>query len=100
VNPEPDSKAELSRSAFVAKVRERRDLRERHERDDGRSFWPSVGAMGTVGWSIALPLSAGALFGRWLDGRLQSGHVFMFFFMLVGLGMGCTIVWRMISERL
>jgi ATP synthase protein I len=76
--------------------------RERHEtflREGMKSFWSSVGTMGTVGWSIALPMAAGALFGRWLDGRLDSGYVFMFFFMFVGLGMGCFVVWRMIVEK-
>ncbi len=80
-------------------VARRRDLHEQHEREGNRSFWQSVGMMGTVGWTIALPTAAGALSGRWLDGRLESGHVFMFFFMLVGLGMGCVVVGRMIAEK-
>ena len=81
-------------------MRRRRQLKERHERDGGRSFWSSVGTMGTVGWSVALPTAAGALFGRWLDARLDSGYVFMIFFLLAGVGAGCFTVWRMISERL
>ena len=36
----------------------------------------------------------------WLDGRLDSGHVFLLFFMLAGLIAGCVIAWRMISEKL
>ena len=56
--------------------------------------------MGTVGWSVITPMAAGALFGRWLDGRLASGHVFLIFFLLAGLAVGCTIAWRNISEKL
>jgi len=88
-----------SKETFVRSVGRRRKLHEQHLRDGGRSFWQSVGAMGTVGWSSALPLAAGVLFGRWLDARLQSGHVFMVFFMFVGLGLGCGVVWRMIAEK-
>ena len=87
------------RQAFLSRVGRRRELHEEHEREGGRSFWASVGTMGTVGWSIALPMAAGALFGRWVDGRLDAGYVFMFFFMFAGLGMGCVIVWRMIAEK-
>ena len=93
MSPGPKSKA------LVDSVTKRRELHEQYERDGNRSFWQSVGTMGTVGWSIALPMAGGTLFGRWLDGRLESGQVFMFFFMLVGLGMGCTVVWQMISEK-
>jgi len=88
-----------SRKSFVENVGRRRELHEQHVREGGRSFWQSVGTMGTVGWSIAVPLAGGLLFGRWLDGRLDSGYVFMLFFMLLGLGLGCVVVWRMIAER-
>jgi len=83
---------------FVSEVERRRERREEGKRD--RSFWSSVGAMGMVGWSVSLPMVAGLLLGRWLDARLDSGHVFMLFFMFVGLGAGCLIAWRMVSEKL
>ena len=87
------------KQAFVRSVAKRRELHEKHERDGDRSFWQSVGTMGTVGWSVAIPMTVGTLFGRWLDSRLDSAHVFMFFFMLIGLGAGCTVVVRMIMEK-
>ena len=76
------------------------ELQEKEKREGDSSFWGSVGMMGTVGWSVALPLAGGVLFGRWLDGRLDSGHVYMVFFMLVGLGLGIVVAWRMIREKL
>ncbi len=64
------------------------------------SFWHSVGSMGMVGWSVALPTALGALLGRWIDGRLgDSGSVFMVFCMLLGLGFGCFTAWRAIMEK-
>jgi len=86
------------KEVFVSEVQRRRERREENARDS--SFWTSVGMMGTVGWSVSLPTALGALFGRWLDGRLDSAHVFMVFFMLVGLAIGSLVAWRLISERM
>ena len=49
---------------------------------------------------MSVPMVLGLLFGRWLDGRLDSGHVFLLFFMLVGLTLGCILAWRMISRKI
>jgi ATP synthase protein I len=87
-------------TAFASAVKHRRDLRRRHEREGNSSFWNSVGMMGTIGWSVSLPTALGLLLGRWLDGRLDSGSVFLVFFMLVGLGVGCFTAWRLIAEKL
>ena len=86
------------KKVFLSAVQRRRQQKEQNERDN--SFWASVGMMGTVGWSVSLPTVLGLLFGRWLDGRLDSGYVFMIFFMLVGLAAGSLIAWRLISERI
>ena len=88
------------RREFVSHVKRRRERRAEHERDGDSSFWGSVGMMGTIGWSVSVPTALGVLAGRWLDGRLGSAHVFMVFFMLVGLGIGCVTSWRLISEKL
>ena len=88
-----------TREMLVDQVRLRRERHEKNERERDQSFWQSVGMMGTVGWSVSLPLTLGALFGRWLDRRLGSGLVFLVFFMLVGLALGTVTAWRLISER-
>lgn len=86
--------------AFLAEVTRRRERREKSEREGDASFWTSVGMMGTIGWSVSVPTALGLLFGRWLDTRLESAHVFMVFFMLFGLGVGCFTAWRQIAEKL
>lgn len=85
---------------FMSEVKKHRERREEYERDGDSSFWSVVGMTGTIGWSIMLPTAAGVLLGRWLDGRLESGNVFMMFFMLVGLAAGCIVAWRMIKEKI
>ncbi len=88
------------RDRFLAEVGRRRKRREKHEREGDSSFWRSVGMMGTIGWSVSVPMVLGLLLGRWIDTRLESGHVFMLFCMLLGLITGCLTAWRMISERI
>ncbi|MFO7769245.1 MAG: AtpZ/AtpI family protein [bacterium] len=83
---------------FQEAIRKRLERTRRNE-EESSSFWQTVGVIGTVGWSVALPTAAGVLIGRWLDALLGSGSTFMFFFMLVGLGMGCWVAWRQIEER-
>ena len=97
--PDRQPETEGQKKRFLTEVQRRRQRHETHEREGDASFWSSVGVMGTVGWSVALPTAIGVLFGRWLDGRLDSGHVFMVFFMLVGLILGCVVAWRLISEK-
>ncbi|MFO7955971.1 MAG: AtpZ/AtpI family protein [Candidatus Brocadiia bacterium] len=101
VATEPD-KRELSEDEeeFLTEVERRRRRHERNVEEEDESFWSTVGMMGTVGWSVALPTAVGALLGRWLDGVLDSGHVFVVFFMLVGLGLGCFIAWRQVAEKI
>jgi len=88
------------RKSFVSEVNTRVERRERHEREGDSSFWRSVGMMGTIGWSVSVPTAGGVLLGRWIDSRLESAHVFMVFFMLVGLITGCITAWKMVAERM
>ena len=89
-----------SKSSFLAALRTRRRRHEQDEREGDQSFWATVGMMGTVGWSVMVPTVGGVFLGRWLDGLLDSGRVFMVFLMLVGLGAGCFLAWRQIAEKM
>ena len=88
------------RETFLSEVQRRRERHEEYVRDGDSSFWQSVGMMGTIGWSVSIPTALGVLLGRWLDGRLDSAHVFMVFFMLAGLITGCVTAARMIKEKI
>jgi len=94
------SRSGTRKEAFAGEVRRRREQHDKHIRDGESSFWQSVGMMGTIGWSVAVPTVLGVLLGRWLDGRLDSAHVFMVFFMMVGLVTGCVTAWRMVAEKI
>jgi ATP synthase protein I len=94
------AKRRKGRETFLSEVQRRRERHEEYVSDGDSSFWQSVGMMGTIGWSVSIPTALGVFLGRWLDGRLDSAHVFMVFFMLVGLITGCVTAWRMIEEKI
>lgn len=43
-----------------------------------------IGLIIRLGMSMALPVVAGVLAGRYLDGRLGTGNVFLFIFIVIG----------------
>lgn len=99
----PDKKQDdlaESTEKFVSAVRTRRRRHEEHVREGDQGFWSTVGMMGTVGWSVTVPTVGGVFLGRWLDGVLGSGQVFMVFFLLVGLTAGCVLAWRQVAEKM
>ena len=92
--------AEHQARTFLSEVRRKRERHEEHKREGNSSFWQSVGVMGTIGWTVSIPMLLGVLLGRWVDKQLDSDQVFTIFCMLVGLITGCITAWRIISEKL
>ena len=97
--PDPTPERDGPQRRFLADVERRRRRHQKYKREGDASFWSSVGMMGTVGWSVAVPMAGGALLGRWIDARADSGHVFMLFFLIVGGILGCVVAWRLITEK-
>ena len=62
-----DRETELTReeTEFLQELRVRRVRHEKDVRERDESFWSTVGMMGTVGWSVAMPTALGVLLGRW-----------------------------------
>ncbi|MGC9399097.1 MAG: AtpZ/AtpI family protein [Anaerolineae bacterium] len=48
----------------------------------------------TLGWEMALPMFIGALLGRFLDQRLETGHTFTVGLLFAGAVAGFYNVWR------
>lgn len=92
----PASKAEADPAAHeldqrIATFARRR---ARAKARGGPSLWAQATWVGTVGWLIAVPIVVGALLGRLLDRRLDSGITWA----MAGMGLGVLVsgyaLWR------
>ena len=68
--------------------------RASHARSRPQRLWATLAAVGSVGWMVVLPMVFGAMAGRWLDAKLQTGLSFTLALLLVGLGSGAYSIWR------
>ena len=84
---------------FEARIRRQGERMARGRREGDRSFWRHVGVVGTIGWSVALPMAVGGLFGAWLDGRAGTGSRWTLVFLLLGLALGLANAWRMLTSQ-
>ena len=77
----------------------KRDLNHyaRHERT-AASFWQSLGVIG-VGWLIVIAAAAGALAGRWLHLRWNTGIWLTALLVIAGASIGMALVWQLIQPR-
>ena len=77
----------------------KRDLNHyaRHERNS-TSFWQSLSVMG-VGWLIVTAAVGGALAGRWLHARWNTGIWLTALLVVVGASVGMALVWQLIQPR-
>jgi len=66
----------------------------------GRPVWFSLGLMGLVGWSVALPALAGVALGLWLDHTWPSRVSWTITLLLVGVAIGCVNAWRWVKQEI
>ena len=64
------------------------------------SVWDSLALVGQLGLTIALPIALLAILGSFLDGKVQSGHVFLLLGLLLGLISGIYGAYRLLSRLL
>ena len=84
---------------FETCVRRQRERIENGRRRKGQSFWLYLGLIGTVGWSIVVPMVLGILLGLWIDRKFGGGYKWTLGLLTFGLGMGCFNAWRLISKE-
>lgn len=78
----------------------RRDLSRYAHREAGdRSFWQSLSVLGAVGWPIVIATVGGALAGRWLHARWETGIWLTGLLVAVGAAVGMAIAWHLIQPR-
>lgn len=60
----------------------------------------SLAALGGMGFTLAIPIAIGAIAGNYLDGRIQSGHLFLLLGLLLGLITGIFGAYRLFTSVL
>lgn len=80
-----------------ALARQARLHHERHRRwlsETGPPVARRLAQIGVLGWLIVLPILAGILGGRWLDGVLRTGQLFTAALLMVGVVVGGWSAWK------
>jgi ATP synthase protein I len=67
--------------------------------DPGKSMWFSLGMMGLVGWSVAMPTVAGIALGRWIDTRWPGDVSWTLTLLFAGIVVGCLTAWHWITRE-
>jgi ATP synthase protein I len=74
------------------------DRKLRHRGSPYRKTWIGFAYFGMVGWSVALPILAGAALGSWLD-RRGGGHGWALSLLMAGAALGCWNAWRLVARE-
>lgn len=77
-----------------ARERTQRDLARFRRRKSGRNVQGSLALLGSVGWPIVLFALGGALLGRHLDRRFETGGRFTLSLLLLGTCAGSFSAYR------
>lgn len=79
-------------------ARTRRDLDRRRRREPASRFWGAVALIGSVGWPIVLLATGGALLGRFLDARWDTGLRLTLSLLGIGTAIGTFMAYRSARE--
>ncbi len=64
------------------------------------SVWESLGQLGALGFTIAIPLALGSYLGNYLDGVTHHGPLFVMLGLLLGLIVGIYGSYRLFKRFL
>lgn len=90
-------KDEPREDPFVSEIRRQA---ERTRRSKAMTFWRGLGLVSAVGWMVSVPAVAGALLGRWIDHRFDTGIFWTLSLLVLGVALGCASAWRHVSRDL
>lgn len=93
---QPDAAATARLRRDVVRQARRMD---RARRQGKRTVWFSLGMMGMIGWSIALPTLAGVALGAWIDHAWPSRISWTLTMLLAGAAVGCLNAWRWVRQE-
>lgn len=96
---DPKEEPPMVGDAFLHKVARKTARKLKAQRDGPQGIWFGLGMTGLIGWSVAAPTLAGALFGVWLDRHHPSSHSWTLTLLVVGLALGCFNAWHWLAQQ-
>jgi ATP synthase protein I len=88
-----------SEKRFSREVGEKEKRKLRVRRESKPSVWSGLGFLGMIGWSVVVPMLAGAACGVWLDKRHPRNFSWTLNFLVAGLLLGCVIAWNWVRKE-
>lgn len=98
-DPEPRPKLPEAAEEMMQQVAKQSERMIRTRREGRPSFWRSVGIVGVIGWSVALPTLIGVAAGSWIDRRWPTRFSWTLTLLGVGLVLGCVMAWNRIKQE-
>ena len=99
MSDDPTKKHPKGDDGFLDEVARKATRKLKAQRDGPQGVWFGLGMSGLIGWSVAVPTLAGALFGLWLDRHHPSKHSWTLSLLVVGLALGCLNAWHWLSQQ-
>ena len=96
MHPRDDDELE---DEFEIEVGRQRKRIEQGRREKEMSFWSYLGLIGTVGWSVVVPMIAGAFLGSYVDSKAGTTYEWTVGLLVLGLALGCYNAWRMVMNE-
>lgn len=95
----PEQKSVGKQPDFASQIGRKAERRLKAQRNQGKAIWFSLGMIGLIGWSVAIPALLGAALGLWLDKRYPGAHSWTLMFLVIGLVIGCINAWRWVDKE-
>ena len=99
MSDDPQKEPPKEDDTFLAEVARKTARKLKAQRDGPQGVWFGLGMSGLIGWSVAVPTLAGALFGLWLDRHHPGSHSWTLSLLVVGLALGCFNAWHWLAQQ-
>jgi ATP synthase protein I len=97
--PSEPSDSEVRARDLAQSVERHRQRRERWDRDGRHSFAQNLALVGSLGWSLVVPMLAGAFLGHLIDHRYQTGVFWSATSIFLGTAAGAYFVWERLRRQ-
>jgi ATP synthase protein I len=83
---------------FMKNINEKLEQKIKGENEKKSKSSGNLRILGTVGWSVVIPLLIGTALGLWIDKTFPSKYSFALMLMITGLCLGCWNAWYRIKK--